>query len=110
MNKIIKDIIDKRCSNKEKEKTLNLLSDEIEMARDILSGKFKYCPECNDYYLTKSFLSDTETKNTKICIYEDPINSGGNDYSDGYVDITYSICPKGHRHEINRSERVKYRG
>lgn len=40
-------------------------------------------------------LSDTETKNARICIYRDPINSGGNDYADGFVDITYSICPKG---------------
>ena len=77
------------------------------MARGILSGKFKYCPECDDYYLAKSYLSDTETKPTRICIYEDPINSGGNDYADGFVDITYSICPKGHRREVDRTERRK---
>lgn len=107
MNKIIKDIIDKKCSKEEKNKALNLLSNDIDMARGILSGKFKYCPDCDDYYLAKSYLSDTETKNTKICIYEDPINSGGNDYADGYADITYSICPKGHKHEVNRKERRK---
>lgn len=107
MNKIIKDIIDKKCSNEEKNKALNLLSEEIEMARGILSGKFLYCPECDDYYLAESYLTDKETKNTRICIYEDPINSGGNDYADGYVDITYSICPKGHKHEVSRKERRK---
>lgn len=105
MNKTVKDIIDRKCSDEEKNKALNLLSDDIEMARGILSGKFKYCPDCDDYYLAKSYLSDTETKNTRICIYQDPINSGGNDYADGYVDITYSICPKGHKHEVNRKER-----
>ena len=46
-----------------------------------------------------------ETKPARICIYEDPINSGSNDYVDGYTDITYSICPKGHKHEIDRKER-----
>lgn len=107
MNKIIKDIIDKKCSNNEKNQELNKLSDEIEMAKGILGGKFQYCPECDDYYLTRSYLIDRETKNAKICIYRDPINSGGNNYTDGLVDITYSTCPKGHKHEINREERTQ---
>lgn len=107
MNKIIKDIINKNCSDKEKNKELDKLNDEIEMAKGILNGKFQYCPECDDYYLTRSYLTDRETKNAKICIYQDPINSGGNDYSDGFVDITYSTCPKGHKHEINRKERTR---
>lgn len=104
MNKIIKDIIDKECSKREKDKALDLLSHEIEMAKGILSGNYKYCPDCDDYYLPKSYLTDTETMNAKICVYQDPINSGGNDYVDGFVEITYSICPKGHKHEINREE------
>lgn len=107
MNKIVRDILDKKCSKEEKNKALNILNNEIEMAKGILAGKFKYCPDCDDYYLSKSFLSDIETKNTRICIYEDPINSGGNDYVDGYVDITYSICPKGHKQEVNREERTR---
>ena len=105
MNKIIRDIIDKKCSDKQKKNELDKLSEDIEMALGILSGKFKYCSECDDYYLAKSFLSDIETKNTKICVWEDPINSGGNEYEDGNVDITYSICPKGHKHEVGRKER-----
>ncbi len=107
MNKIIKDIINGKSEDKEKYIELNKLSDEIEMARGILSGKFQYCVDCDDYYLAKSYLSDTETKNARICIYRDPINSGGNDYADGFVDITYSICPKGHKHEVNRKERMR---
>lgn len=23
------------------------------------------------------------------------------------VDITYNICPKGHKHEVNREERIR---
>lgn len=107
MNKVIQDILKKHSSKEEKRKALDLLSDEIKMARGILDGEFKHCSVCDDYYLTESFLEKNETKPARICTYQDPINSGGNDYADGYVDITYSICPKGHKHEINRRERLK---
>ena len=105
MNNIIKDIINRNCSKEEKNKVLDLLSDEIEMAKGILSGRYKYCPDCDDYYLAKSYLAETKTRETQICVYQDIINSGGNEYADGFLDITYSICPKGHKHEVSRSER-----
>lgn len=105
MNKVVKDIINRRCTSEEKYKTLDLLSNDIDIAKGILSGKFQYCPDCDDYYFSKSYLTEVETEETRICVYEDPINSGGNDYVDGYTDITYSICPKGHKHEIDRKER-----
>lgn len=108
MNKIIKDIIGKKCSDAEKNKALDLLSEEIEIARGILYGKFLYCTDCDDYYLTDSYLKKTESKETRICVWNDPINSGGNEYEDGFVDITYSICPKGHKqYEMSRKERRK---
>ena len=81
--------------------------DDIKTAKDIINGKLSYCEECKDYYLTKSFLSEKETIPTKICMYEDPINSGGNDYVDGYADIIYHVCPKGHKHVVDRKERRK---
>ena len=40
MNKFIKDIIDKNCSDKQKKKELDKLNDEIEMAIGILSGNY----------------------------------------------------------------------
>ncbi len=104
MNKVIEDIINSNSTKEAKVKALDLLSEQIEMARGILSGKFIYCPDCNDHYLAKSFFAETETKETKICVYEDWMNSGGNEYEDGFLDITYRICPKGHKHEINRKE------
>lgn len=107
MNKAIKNILNSRAVNEEKVKQLDALSSEIQLAKDIIVGKYKYCPKCNDYYITESFLTRKETKEAKICTYNDPINSGGNDYADGYVDITYRVCPKGHKQEINRNERVK---
>ena len=64
-------------------------------------------PKCDDYYISDCFLLQKETKPVRICIYEDQINSGGNDYVDGYADITYSICPKGHKYEVDRKERRK---
>lgn len=107
MNKIINDIINRKCTDVEKERELNSLSNDIETAKGILSGKFKYCPDCDDYYLSKSFLSDIDTKSTRICTWQDPINSGGNEYEDGFIDITYSICPKGHKYEVSRKERTR---
>ena len=37
MNSIIKDIINRNCSKEEKNKALDLLNDEIEMAKGILA-------------------------------------------------------------------------
>lgn len=107
MNKIVRDIIDNSDSTRDKEKSLDELTHDIKIAKGVLSGKYKHCPDCDEYYLKKSFLTDYETRESKICTYCDPINSGGNDYADGYVDITYELCPKGHKHEINREERLR---
>lgn len=107
MNSIISDIIDRNCAKEEKEKALDLLIEEIEMAKGILSGKYQHCDICNDYYLTKSFWRETKTKRCLICVYQDPINSGGNEYRDGYIDVTHEFCPKGHKREIYRNERLE---
>lgn len=107
MNRAIKDIITRSCSVEEKGKALKLLKEEIIVAEGILSGDFTYCPECDDYYLAKSYIRETETKETQVCVYEDWINSSGNEYAEGFLDITYRICPKGHRKELHRNEREK---
>lgn len=105
--KNIEDIIISRARDSEKLEALKQYEDDIKTAKDIINGKLTYCDECKDYYLTKSFFSEKEIVPTKICVYEDPINSGGNDYVDGYADILYSVCPKGHKHVIDRKERRK---
>lgn len=107
MLKNIEDIIISRARGSEKLEALKQYEDDIKTAKDIINGKLTYCEKCKDYYLTKAFFSEIETIPTKICTHEDPINSGGNDYVDGYADITYRVCPKGHKHEINRVERRK---
>ena len=55
--------------------------------------------------MNQSFFSEKETIPVRICVYEDPINSGGNDYKNGYADVVYRVCPKGHKHEIDRRVR-----
>lgn len=110
MRKILKnieDIIISRATDDEKLEALKQYEDDIKTAKDIINGKLTYCEECKDYYLTKSFFSEKESIPTEICTYRDPINSGGNDYVDGYVDIVYSVCPKGHKHVVDRKERRK---
>ena len=106
MNDAILNIIDSNAATQDKLKALNILEEQIHVAKQIIDGKYKYCPECKDYYLEKSFLTEKETKETKVCVYVDPINSSGDQYVDGFVDITYSICPKNHKYEINRNERT----
>ena len=107
MLKDIENIIISRAIDSEKLKALKEYEDDIKTAKDIINGKLTYCEECKDFYLTKSFFSEKETVPAKICVYEDPINSGGNDYVDGYVDILYRVCPKGHKHVVDRKERRK---
>lgn len=105
--KNIENIIISRATDDEKLEALKQYEDDIRTAKDIINGKLTYCEECKDYYLTKSFFSEKESIPTEIYTYRDPINSGGNDYVDGYVDIVYSVCPKGHKHVVNRKERRK---
>lgn len=106
MNKFIKDILERQC-NTDAKIELEALQEDIRVALGVIEGTYKYCVKCNDYYLVKSFMTEIETHETKICTWSDPINSGGNEYEDGYVDITYKVCPKGHKHEVNRSERSR---
>lgn len=105
--KNIEDIIISKARDSEKLEALKQYEDDIKIAKDIINGNLTYCEECKDYYLTRSFFPEKETISTKICVYEDLINSGGNDYVDGYADITYCVCPKGHKHVIDRKERRK---
>lgn len=107
MNKVIHEIMNSNCTKEDKVKALNILTEQIEVAKGILSDKYIYCKDCNDFYLAKSFFEEKETTEAKICVYQDYINSGGNEHADGYIDITYRICPKGHKHELKRHEREK---
>lgn len=100
MHQFIKDIIlSKKTSSKKKEE-LNKLTEDIELARDIINEVYTYCEECDDYYLTKSFTPVAEEKEENVCVYEDPINSGGNDYEWHKLLYHYSVCPKNHKKVI----------
>lgn len=108
MNDLIKSIvIDNKISIEQRNNKLDTLAKDIEEAKGLLLGKYTYCKDCDDFYLSKSFFEETETKEEKICVYQDFINSGGNEYANGFVDIMYKVCPKGHKHVIDRIERLK---
>ena len=110
MNDLIKNIVtNNKRTTADRNKELDELAKDIEEAKGLLSGKYTYCKICDDFYLSKSFFEEKETKESRICVYEDFINSGGNQYADGYIDIVYKVCPKGHKHEISRTEREKLR-
>lgn len=107
MNKVVQSILTSLKTNEKKLEQIKSLEEDIKFAREIISGKYKYCEKCDDYYLTESFMHKTETKEGKVCIYHDPINSGGNDYADGYIHREYEICPKGHKKLVSESETRK---
>lgn len=108
MRKEIRDIIkNSHLPKDEKYRQINSLLEEDRQALDILSGTMKYCEQCDDYYLARSFITETTTAESKVCVYEDWMNSGGNEYADGFVDTTWEICPKGHRHKLREYEREK---
>ena len=92
------------CDLKIKRMELKAAEKDIKIARKILSREMIYCEDCDDYFLARSFFQDTETKRESVCTYSDPINSGGNEYADKDVLYTYLICPKGHKHLIDRKE------
>lgn len=105
MNSTIINIIkNKHSSIEAKERALLELEKDIDVAKKILSGEYKYCELCDDYYLSKSFIPLLEEKEEEICTYVDPINSGGNTYKNGIVTYRYLLCPKGHKHLIDRKE------
>lgn len=104
LHKIVKDILDANSTPEEKRRELNEIKTSIELAEKIFSGELIYCKKCGDYYLSRSFFIDTETVDERVCVYSDPINSGGDEYETKKVRYTYKICPKGCKHQINREE------
>lgn len=104
MNNTIKEILTMKVKIELKKEALQSLKKDIEIAEKILSGDFIYCENCDDYFLSKSFFTEKEIKEEKICTYTDPINSSGNEYKNGKVRYTYRFCPKGHKHIVYREE------
>ena len=102
MEKLISEILfDTRTTVKNKKETIEKIKNSCDEALQYLSGEYKFCPHCKDFYRKKSFELISETKKEKVCVYEDIINSGGNEYEDQMVTRTYYICPKNHRIETN---------
>lgn len=104
LHKIVKDILDSNINSEEKKHQLDEIKSSIELAEKIFSGELTYCKKCGDYYLSKSFFIETEMVDENVCVYSDPINSGGDEYKIKKVCYTYKICPKGCKHQINREE------
>ena len=103
MNKEILRIIEIKDKDKQKE-AIDKLEEDIKVVKKIIAGEYRYCPECKDYYLAKSFIEKTETKREECCTYSDPINSGGNEYAMKDVRYNYTLCPKDHKLDIKRYE------
>lgn len=100
MNQEIANILNNNKSKEEQLKALTKIENDIYFAKEVVNGIYTYCPECNDFYLTKSFFYENTSGEEKVCIHEDPINSGGNEYATKFVRIKYRVCPKGHKKRV----------
>ena len=104
MHIIVKEILKADITLQDKKNKIKELQESIDLANRIFSGEFTYCKKCGDYFLSKSFFTDSEVVNENVCIYSDPINSGGDEYQMKKVKYTYKYCPKGCKHLITREE------
>jgi hypothetical protein len=105
MHYVIKEILDSSCTtNQQKAEEINKIKESINIAERIFSGEFAYCKSCGDYFLSKSFVEETEIVDERVCVYSDPINSSGDEYKTKAVGYTYKYCPKGCKHVVARKE------
>lgn len=104
MHKAIKEILDNSRSNDEKIRMLQEIKNSIEIAEKVFSGEFTYCKKCGDYFLSKSYFTDTEVVTERVCTFSDPNGGSGDEYENKKVRYTYKYCPKGCKHIINREE------
>ena len=101
----IKEIIaNQSMSVEEKQHILYEFQESINLAEKYLT-EYRYCPHCQEFYISKSFFIDTSYEEENVCTYSDPINSGGNEYERRRIKYTNLMCPKGHVvEEINRED------
>lgn len=99
MNKLVSDILYRNIKREPKVTEIKALIDDCNHALNLLTDEYKLCPECKDFYLRKSFNFETINEVRKVCTYDSPINSGDDEYEDRELEISYYICPKGHRIE-----------
>ena len=100
MEEIIEKLLLSNKNDNKKREEINKIKSSCEEALKYLSGEYKYCPQCREYYRKKSFEFVTRTKEENVCVYEDIINSGGNEYEKQMVTRNYRVCPKDHWIEV----------
>ena len=99
--KVISDILfSTTLKREEKQAQIKKIVNAGSEALEYLNGNYRFCPQCKDFYRKQSFEFVEETKDEQVCVYDDPINSGGNEYETKPVTRQYHICPKNHRIEI----------
>ena len=101
MNNTISEILfNTSLKNKSKKDKITDIKNSCEEALKYLSGEYRFCPYCKEFYRKKSFEFVTRTREENVCVYEDIINSGGNEYEKQMVTRNYRICPKDHWLEV----------
>lgn len=96
MHKVIKEILMSDKTSETKRKQIDEIKESINLAERIFTGELAFCKLCQDYYMSKSFYTDTIVEEENVCVYSDPINSGGDEYERQKFKYTRRYCPKGH--------------
>jgi hypothetical protein len=108
MNKVIQNILNSNRAKDEKAKEADIFVKQFEIEKGVFRLEtYIYCPNCDDYYLAQYFCEDPKITEARIRVYEDGINSSGNEYADGFLRIRHLVCPKGHKHTLTRNKREK---
>lgn len=77
MYKVIKEILMSDKTHETKRKQIDEIKESINLAERIFTGELSFCKLCQDYYMSKSFYTDTAVEEENVCVFSDPINSGG---------------------------------
>lgn len=80
-----------------KEKVLKEISDAI---MEVKSG-YTYCEKCKQWYKNKAWEDETIEETREYCSFLPLAEWENPEYKNGVFVVTYSICPVGHKREIN---------
>ena len=80
-----------------KEKVLEEIADAI---MEVKSG-YTYCEKCKQWYKNKAWENETVNEQREYCKFTLLAEWGQPEYTVGEFKVEYSICPVGHKREIN---------
>lgn len=81
-----------------KERTLKEITDAI---MEVKLG-YTYCEKCKQWYKNKAWENETIEEQREYCKFRPLAEWEQPEYAIGEFKVEYSICPVGHKREINK--------